>query len=269
MKANIDLKKSSKTMDCIKANLSMAAEGGEARAVSLIELGQGDPSACAQSLAHYAQARAMLVWIEQEDLIATRQQFYLASKLIQFSYQIDISQNKSNLTNSPGPKNFELLNTLVSNNREQIDWFTQCDATYDMKYIDKANSVDFLMYQSIVAMRGEWSRLLERCEKVIAHPPASLKKWHDYHYFYLALAQGDRAKMEAVLLEMVAPNKLKTRLSEEYPFTENLIFSRVIIAVKIAWLHGFEVHVDSPYVPMEWMSMTPLDSYDNHYSFLK
>lgn len=266
---NVKNKKSSKTIDCIKANLTMATQGGEASAVSLIELGQGDPSACAKLLAHDAQARAILAWIEHGDLLATRQHFYLASKLLQFSRQIDISQNRSNLTNSPGPKNFELLNTLVSNNKEQIDWFAQCDVIYDKKYIDKANSVDFLMYQSIVAMRGEWSRLLERCEKVIANPPASLKKWHDYHYFYLALAQGDKPKMEEVLTAMVAPNKLRTRVSEEYPFTEDLIFSRVIIGMKIAWLHGFEVKVDSPYVPMEWMPMTPLNSYDNYYSFLK
>lgn len=269
MKSKSHLTNYNKTIDCIKANLSMAAEGFEARAMSLIELVQGDPSACARSLSHYAQARAMLAWIEQDDLLATRQQFYLASKLMQLSHQIDISQNISNLTISPGPKNFELLNTLVSNNREQIDWFTRCDAIYDMKYVEKINSVDFLMYQSIVALRGEWSRLIDRCEKVIANPPASLKKWHDYHYFYLALAQGDKAKMEEVLATMVAQNKLRTRVSEEYPFTENLIFSRVIIGMKIAWLHGFEVHVDSPYVPMEWMPMTPLDNYDNYYSFLK
>jgi hypothetical protein len=237
--------------------------------VKLIENNMGDPSACARGMAHDELAKAMLFWFERKDLDAVRQHFYLQAKLQQFFYQRDISDERTNLTNSPGPKNFQLLAPLVSNNLELIKWYMQCDDIYDMERVEKEKTDDFLMYQSIVALRGEWDRLLERCDRVIGNPPVSLKKWHDYHFLYQAIAEKNMEKIESILADMVTGKKVRTRISEEYPFTEHLIFSRIIIVMKIAWMHGMEVSVGSPYVPMEWMQTTPLEKYDNHFSFLK
>jgi hypothetical protein len=41
-----------------------------------------------------------------------------------------------------------------------------------------------------------------------------------------------------------------------------------VIYAKIAWLHGHEVRVDSPYVPAQWLPLEPLPHYDPVYRFL-
>ena len=42
-----------------------------------------------------------------------------------------------------------------------------------------------------------------------------------------------------------------------------------MIYAKIAWRSGYEVEVDLPCIPKEWLPVTPLDNYDEHYDFLK
>jgi hypothetical protein len=242
----------------IEALLALDYKG----AVYNLENDLGDPVGCLMSLASHAKVNAMLSWFKDRDIEAFRQWSYLSGKLRQKWYQVEID------TINPGLKNIELLDPLISNNQDLINWFTNLDSVYDMKRVEKVNTADFFAYQSIVALRGDWDRLLARCQDVIANPPSSLKKWQDYHYLYLALAQGDKTKMEDILQTMVAPHVTRSRCSEETGVTEGLIFSRIIIAMKIAWRHGYEVKVDSPYISMEWMPIEPLARYDNFYSFL-
>lgn len=232
-------------------------------AIYNIENNLGNPSYCSMRLAQEAQARAMLAWFEQRDLNGFRQWSYVSGRLTQKSYQIKID------TIEPLPKTFELLEPLLSNNDELINWFVNSDLGYDKIRIDKVNTLDFFAYQAKVALRGNWPLLLERCENVINNPPSSLKRWQEYNYFYYALAQGNVHKMEEALQGLIALKTIKSRMAEESGITQDLISTLVIICMKIAWRHGYEVTVDSPYVPMEWMPMTALDSYDNYYSFLK
>lgn len=231
-------------------------------AVRNIEQGVGDVMGCLRLLHGYAKAKAVLAWFEDESLKDTRQWSYTAAKLRQKYWLM-----KGDTTNA-GIKNFELLEPLLSNNQLVINWYAHYDAIYDMRYVDKEQSEDFFAYQSIVALRAEWTLLEDRCRRVAATPSTRLKSLHGYHYFYSALSQGDKAAMVKALEQMIIPKLLRSRHSEESGFTENLIFTRIITCIKIAWLHGYEIEISSPYVPMKWMPMEPLPTYNNYYSFL-
>jgi Immunity protein 49 len=65
------------------------------------------------------------------------------------------------------------------------------------------------------------------------------------------------------------PKALASRSNDEGGFTEDLISTPAFIYAKIAWRHGYEVVVDSPFVPSEWLPISPLDRYENHYAFLE
>jgi hypothetical protein len=52
-------------------------------------------------------------------------------------------------------------------------------------------------------------------------------------------------------------------------YAADLISTAAVIYAKIAWHHGYEVRVDSPYIPPEWLPTEPLERYDDHYGFLK
>ena len=84
-----------------------------------------------------------------------------------------------------------------------------------------------------------------------------------------ALADGDKTGMEAALLDMVQPRKVRGRSNDDCGFTADLISTAAVIYAKIAGLHGHELRVDSPYVPAAWLANTPLERYDDHYDFLK
>jgi len=230
--------------------------------VHLIEHNQGSRSGCAMSLSNHAEANAMYAWFGVHDLDAMRQWCYVAAKLEQMLYLMDPD------TISPGGKTLRLMMPLLSNNDSLIDWFAHYDQAYDMKRVESHKTHDFWAYQAMLALRGEWDRLIERCERIIADPPGASaeKKYLVDHHFYLALARRDTGKMQEALAQLVTPYP---RVGEGSGFTEDLISTAAVVYAKIAWRHGYHVQVDSPYIPAEWLPIEPLTQYSNHYSFLK
>lgn len=87
--------------------------------------------------------------------------------------------------------------------------------------------------------------------------------------FFLALTHGDKTAMEVSLHNLTLPSSIKKRLDMEGGYSEGLISSFGVIYAKIAWRHGYEVVVDTPYIPSEWLPVKPLAHYDAHYEFLK
>jgi len=234
------------------------------QAVSNIENNIGSPKGSAMNLARHAEAKAISCWFEDNDLRSMRQWFYIAARLDMLVYRFETD------TLSPGWKMLQLIQPLLSNNKSVIDWFAHYDARYDLTRAESHKTHDFWAYQATVALRGEWPRLRERCELVLADPPGASKeqKYLGDHKLFLALARQDKSAMEDALRALVSAAAVKGRANDDTGYTADLISTAGVVYAKIAWLHGHEVHVDSPYIPTEWLSNTPLECYDNHYSFL-
>jgi hypothetical protein len=232
--------------------------------VAHIVNGTGNPPACAMNLSAHALAMAVSSWFERRDLTATRQWFHVGGRLIR--HGLGIRTDKF----GPGSHTLQMLSPLLSNDRALIDWFATYDERYDLESVEDHRTHDFWAYQAIVALRGDWQRLRARCERIMAHPPgaARQKKYQADHAFFLALANQDRPAMEAALAVLVAPKAVRGRDNDELGFTADLISTATVIYAKIAWLHGFQVQVDSPYVPSEWLPMAPLERYEAVYAFL-
>jgi hypothetical protein len=230
---------------------------------------KGSPQNSARSLASGAEADAMFAWFSDGDLRATKQWAYVCGMLDKLVLKMTASDEA--FTHGPGGKTLGLRMPLLSDNKELIDWFANYDHAYDQKRIENHKTHDFWAYQAIVALRGDWTRLLSRCNSVMADPPgaAGERKYLIDHEFYHALAKGDVSRMEDTLRQIVLPKALASRSNDESGFTDDLISTPAFIYAKIAWRHGYEVVVDSPFVPSEWLPISPLDRYENHYAFLK
>jgi len=228
---------------------------------------KGSPPNSARSLAGNALANAMYAWFSDRDLKAAKQWAYVSGMLNKLVYQL--TENEDSFTYSPGGKMLQLLTPLLSDNQTLMDWFVDFDKAYDQKRVENHKTRDFWAYQTIIALRGDWTRLLERSETVLADPPgaSSERKYQDDHHFHLALAKGDVAGMEVALRQIVLPKALAARKNDESGFTEDLISTPAFIYAKIAWRHGYEVSIDSPSIPREWLPIAPIDHYDNHYTF--
>lgn len=224
----------------------------------------GSPKGSAMRLSSHALACAMDSWFDKQDLARLRQWAYVAARLDKFVYQLDTEK-------SQGGGMLGLLAPLLSNERSTIEWFANYDEPFYLDRVDDHRTFDHLAYQAKLALRGEWRLLAERCKRAIADPPrsSSLQKYVDDYDFYLALADGDKTGMEAALLDMVQPRKVRGRSNDDCGFTADLISTAAVIYAKIAGLHGHELRVDSPYVPAAWLANTPLERYDDHYDFLK
>jgi hypothetical protein len=86
--------------------------------------------------------------------------------------------------------------------------------------------------------------------------------------YHLALAVGDVPGMEEALAELVEPRLMRRRQAEENGYTQQLICTFAVVYAKIAWFHGYEVQVESPMVPSEWLPVAPLSRYKDNFAFL-
>jgi hypothetical protein len=229
-----------------------------------IETDTGDPRACLMFLGSHATANAMVAWFRHQDLTATKQWSYVAGNLTRTAYRM-VSD-----TFSPGAKMLTLLQPLLSDNDFLLNWFANFDSAYDPRRAENHKTHDFWAYQAIIAIQGDWQRLKNRCERVLAEPPKASgeKKYLVDHQFYLALALGDIPAMEDAIRQIVAPRAVSARSNDESGFTADLISTPAVIYAKIAWRHGYHVTIDSPFLPQQWLPIAPLDSYADHYTFL-
>lgn len=167
-------------------------------------------------------------------------------------------------------KTLDFMRALVSDNALLIDWYCNDSEFFDEKRIQSTTTADFLAYQIILAVKGDFAQLIERCSQMNANPPKGPKKIFLLdNDFFMALSSGDVSGMEAVLIKLTSPASIKSRLSMESGYSESLISTFGVIYAKIAWRHGYEIRVETPYIPMEWLPVAPLNNYNPIYSFLK
>jgi hypothetical protein len=225
----------------------------------------GNPIACAIGLSSHAKAKAMFAWFKNHSLKSFREWCFVAAKLDQMWYRMRDD------TINPGARLLQLLNPLMSNNIEIIDWFKNNDSAYNMQRVESHKTHDFWAYQAIIALRGDWEKLAARCQMVLNDPPKASgeQKYLIDHEFYFALARADVGKMKEILAYLVSAKALRVRKDDESGYTADLISSYAVIYSKIALMHGYDVKFESPYLPLEWLDNDPLEKYDTHYSFLK
>jgi hypothetical protein len=232
--------------------------------IANIKTGQGDPVACLDRLSSHAYAQAIEEWFGNSSLEKMKAWFFIADSLRQYRYSLKTDKMNFML------KTFDFLASLVSDNESLISWFCNNDDIVDTKRIQATTTADFVAYQIRLAVKGDFTQLRDRCARMIAHPPSGPKKRFMLdNEFFIALAEGDKSKMESVLRELTTPASIKRRFDSENGYSEGLISTFGVIYAKIAWRHGYEVVVDTPYIPSEWLPVKPLAHYDAHYEFLK
>ncbi|MGG5224169.1 MULTISPECIES: immunity 49 family protein [Pseudomonas] len=231
--------------------------------VGLIKSGSGDVRSCVNSLSLHALASAMWSWFENSDIQGFKKWLSISGQLRKYSYGI-----KTDSLGALG-KQVQLLAPLLSDDHGLVKWFSEeNDSAFNLSKAESPKHIDFVVYQVILAIRGEWDKLKERCEIFLASPPTSLRKYVPDLEFYSALASGETDKMSEAIEVMVSPKFLSSRADSENGYTDGLISTFAVIYSKIAWMHGFQVNVKSPYVPQEWLPIIPLDNYGLCYDFL-
>jgi Immunity protein 49 len=248
--------------------------------------GTGSFRGCVSNLNSYSTINMLHLWFKDHDLAAFKQSAYSAARLKYIHHNLSKMDYRAH----------DLLEPLLSDHDGVIDWYKTVDLfwpdesktslqsippegeapvifasgpLFTRAEADDPRSFHFFAYQSILALRADWPLLEQRCLRVLADPPESERKYMVDHRFYLALARGDMPGMEAALSELTSPAVAKIRNYEfVFGYTERLISTFAVIYAKIAWRHGFELKIDTPFIPAEWLPIAPLPHYQDPYGFM-
>lgn len=249
-------------------HISGIADMGINRQIQLLDSGQGSREGCLSTMRAPLSSFALLSHFRDGMLNEMKQWSYLSAKIHSMALHESLAKTLV----------VDLLWPLISDNEEIIDWYRQFDAQYwpDDPTIsggDKENPKDWMYYryQSWLALNQRWEELAERCERILSMQE-DIKNDRMYlidHRFYLALSRGDVHGMEAVLSEMCQPRLLVQRQKQESGITNKFIASHATIFAKIAWRNGYEVNVDTPWIPKEWLPVNPNISYIDPWPFMQ
>jgi hypothetical protein len=237
-----------------------------AACVAHIEAGTGDPYNCRGTLHTYATIKALLAWFEESDLSALKQWAFVAGKLRRAMYQM----RPHGVYYTP-----VYLLPLLSDHQSLIDWFSRFEYPFTLESGSPASTRlnnprmdEYYHYNTWLALRGDWKLLAERCRAFLGDVPAKQAAYQADSRFHLALTEGDVGGMESALAELVEPKLMRRRQREEGGYSQHLICTFAIVYAKIAWRHGFQVNVDSPFVPKEWLPIAPLPKYEDVFAFM-
>ncbi|MCS4300149.1 MULTISPECIES: Imm49 family immunity protein [Acinetobacter] len=234
--------------------------------INLILAGKGNKAGCLRSLRGYAEANAIVAWFRDNDLLKFKEWSFIEAKLKRMVLQCN--------PNEWFPA-YEFFHAILSDQQEIISWYTQfklpyCSSAGAIKDRDNPKRSDFHGYQILLALNGEWDELRQRCELILSLDLKKDKKYLIDHRFYLALANGDQREIENVLTELTSPKIAKVRNYEfAFTFTEHFISTFATLYAKLAWMSGYEVQIDTPYIPKEWLPITPLNSYPEPWKFMQ
>ncbi|MEJ7137377.1 Imm49 family immunity protein [Amphibiibacter pelophylacis] len=233
----------------------------------LLATGQGSREGCLRTLSSDCKVRSMLAYFKEKNQRSLKQWAFLSAKariaLIHETREFYLFE--------------DLLWPLISDNHEAIEWCRQFDLLYELpEKVTKFDKNDekswmFNQYQSWLALNARWDELGERSERILSMENQITKDRSGLidHRFYLALAAGDSSAMKAVLLEMVTPAVRRKRYLQQSGITWDLIDSYATIFAKLAWRAGYELELDTPWIPKEWLPVNPLPNYDEPWPFMR
>lgn len=235
------------------------------RALYFLNTNQGSRDGCLRTQKLLSEANCMMSWFRDHDLLAFKQWAYVAAKL----NRMVIQYNPTGWFPA-----YEHLYALLSDDEEIISWYKQHRLPYliesEIKDRDNPKQAAFHGYQALLALNGQWDELRQRCEQILSMEIKKDRKYLIDHRFYLALANGDKNGMQAVLTELTSPKIAKVRNFEvSFAFTENFIATHAVIYAKIAWRWGYQLEIDTPWIPKQWLCIQPLDNYPEPWEFLK
>lgn len=234
--------------------------------IAHIEAGTGDPYGCRSTLHTYATIKALLAWFEERDLSVFKQWAFVSGKIRRAMYQV-----------RPKGAYFTpvYLMPLLSDNHALIDWYSRFDYPFSTESgtlaatrIKNSKMDEYYHHNTWLALRGDWEQLEQRARAFLNDVPAKQAAYQADHRFHLALAQGNLEGMESALAELVEPKLMKRRRQEEGGYTQHFICTFAIVYAKIAWRHGFQVSIESPWVPKEWLPIAPLPKYEDAFAFM-
>lgn len=232
-------------------------------AVQYINEGKGSFSGCVSNLSSLHYDKSHRAWFLSHDLEGFKLQAFIASKL-RYIHCMDVEPEG-------WTAEIRYFEALFSDHEPLIHWRMSLQPDYEqgIKWINNPKDHSFRHWQMTLALRGDWQALKERAELFLSDIPPKMKQFATDQRFYLALSQGDTPAMQNILKEFITPKAVKAR-DKAYWFgtPSSFISCYATMYAKIAWRHGYQVQLDTPLIPAQWLPVSPLNDYPDPYEFM-
>jgi Immunity protein 49 len=239
-------------------------DGPIPRGVQYINEGKGSFSGCLRGLNSFHNLKTNHAWFADHNLAEFKLQAYITSKL---HYIHCVEVEPQGLTSEE-----EYFFGLFSDYEPLIRWMMglQPSSASLVKYIHNPKDAMFRNWQMTLALRGDWQSLRERAELFLQDVPPKMKKFAVDQHFYMALSHGDLPAMQTALEELISPKVAKIRNPVfGLAFPSEFISSYATLYAKIARRHGYEINLNTPLIPQEWLPVAALPSYEDPYEFMR
>jgi hypothetical protein len=234
---------------------------------SMIEEGVEHSPVLFRSLAGYLEAKAMSHWFHGGDVENFKN---LCHNIFKLKYIGNHSPYNSFDTHT---LRSESALFILSDHEPLIDWLgsRMAEIELDGTKIDIVKEGAFTRLQDILAWQGKLDLLGERAERFVYNPPNNgMKVFLIDQQFYLALAKGDVQGMEKAIKELVSPRRMNHRKEwDSSAYMQSLVVPSALKYSKLAIRHGYELDIDSPNLPKEWLPVKPLERYEDEFDFMK
>ena len=232
----------------------------------MLETGTGSRSGCLLTLPSDCNARALLAFYQDGDISNMKRWFFLSAKAsIMWIHEV---------LNVISAEDF--LWALVSDNKELIDW--HCANQLHYESLEKPDnktiitSHHFARLQTNRALNHEWDALAADCRRALAQRESFKRELAPrvrIFEYWLALATGDKDTMRRYLLDLCTPKYRYRSFNFESPFSNHFIVSYATLYAKLAWRAGYELELDTPWIPRDWLPVQPLEKYEEPWPFMQ
>ena len=203
-------------------------------------------------------AKCMLDFFRDEDVLRAKESAYISAKARRMVQHYSWYKQSMAFPD-------ELLFPLISDDEATIHWFGQffISALQDRYKRQPAYEQPFQPAHFTLAMcyaiLGSWDSLAQQVEPALTAEPTKLKHYqYDYEFLY-ALASGNSNKMEDALNQLFSNRVMRYRRTElGFGLVSRLIYGWGFIHTKLAWLHGYPIDIDSPWLPKALLPVKPL-----------
>lgn len=205
------------------------------------------------------QAKLLADWIEYRDVKEVRKTALIAARVKRASYTYNPA---GGLAYAP----YRMFSALVSNDPDIIHWFSwhviPCLSGSKGRIPNylQPQKTEFHAFNFHLALLGEFEWLAERTELALAEGVKfkSGKSYRLDYGFFKGLVNGSIGEMEDNIHQLLTGRVAFTRNNEHgLGYHRKVVSAWGVIFSKLAYRHGYELDIDSPWLPKEWLSMTP------------
>ncbi len=215
-------------------------------------------------------ADCLAQWVQTQDLSEVKRLAFISAKAKRMGRQY-----------APGGGLaygfYSAFEVLLSDHEEIIHWYAWhvLPGIHGSKgrvpnYL-QPNKSEFHSFNCRLALLGEFDWLDERSDKAL-EDGVKLGAGKSYRFdflFFKALVAGDKNAMEENIQALLEGRVAYTRNNEStFGLQNKLVSSWGFMLAKIAYRHGYELDIDSPWLPKEWLPVKPTDNYSCGIDFI-